>query len=152
MKNVLTYIICLLITVTTYSQKINWISFDELPNKMRVEKKPFMVFVYADWCKICHMQLNTTFKDKEFVNKLNADYYALKLDATSKENIIFLGKEYHYKSTGDNTGEHELAKFLGTKKGIVTYPTTLFFNSSFQVKHQLIGLQKASSLTSLMFK
>ena len=95
------------------AQEVNWRSFEDLPQLMRDEAKPVLVFLYTDWCKFCALQKNNTFTNSEITTLLNENYYCLKLNGEEKENISFLNRTYEYQATGVNTGQHELAQLLG---------------------------------------
>lgn len=138
-----------IIILTNFSglgQEINWITFDELPKKMREEPKQVMIFFYADWCKFCKMQEATTFSDKFIVEQFNKKLYCIKFNGENKKVVKFLGKVYKYKATGVNTGTHELAEFLATDKGKVSYPTTVILSSKFQLINKLVGFQPVEDL------
>ena len=107
------------------NDQVDWTTFDDLPEKMREAPKPILIFITADWCKFCEMQKNTTFKSLEVISKINAAYYAIELDGEGKDPITFLNRIYGYKPTGSETGYHELAYFLGSKDGDLTFPTPL---------------------------
>src|SRR5688572_20305832 len=105
------------------AQSLQWISFDELDSKMHAEEKPVMVFIYTDWCKYCFIQEATTFMSPKVIDRLNKEYYLIKLNAEASEDIEFFGKVYHFTSNGNGTGYHELAEFLGQYAGILSFPT-----------------------------
>lgn len=47
-------------------------------------KKPVIIFLHTDWCKYCRVMEETTFKNKEVIEKLNSDYYFVSFDAESR--------------------------------------------------------------------
>lgn len=114
--------------------EINWIQFDEFQEVYRKEAKPVIIFIHTDWCKYCKMQLNTTFKDSNIIESLSNSYYCIQLNAESKDSIKFLNKTYKGYS---NNGYHELATFLGSKKGKITFPTTVILNQQLEAQKQI---------------
>jgi thioredoxin-related protein len=141
--------IVLSLSVTSFSQAINWIEFNDLSLNMRKEPKSILIFIYTDWCKFCKMQEATTFADKMIVDNFNTNYYCLKLNAEEKKKIKFLNKTYNFKSTGVNTGEHELAAMLGKEDNRITYPTTVFLSSRFELLTKLVGFQSSKDLKEI---
>lgn len=114
-------------------QNLDWTSFSELNEKFRGEPKPLLVFIHADWCKYCAMQENNTFSDPDIVDYLNENFYCLKLNGETKEEISFLNRKYAFSFTGAGQGQHQLAEFLGKKEGSLSYPTTVILSESFQL-------------------
>lgn len=145
MKKLVFYILLLLCLFQSFSQDVQWISFDSINENMRKEKRPVLVFVYADWCKFCQMQEQTAFKN-DSVKAVLKNYYCVKLNAEEKADITFLGKTYNYVSSGNGEGYHQLAKLFATKDEKTTYPTTIVLNKLFEVKYQLVGMQTAKNL------
>ena len=118
------------------AQEINWTSFDDLNDSLRINQKPIMVFVHTTWCKYCKIQENTTFKDSLVVSYLNKNYYNLRLDADTKDSIHFFGKLY-IKPQNDY---HDLARFLAKEKDDLAFPTTIFLSSQLILERRFQGL------------
>lgn len=133
-----------------FSQEINWTSFENLPDSIRKQQKPLMVFIQTDWCKFCAMQKKNTFTNSEVIEKLGDDFYALKLNGESTETIKFLNREYGYKSSGAETGNHELAGFLGKEKGQLVYPTTVFLTKELSIAGRKAGFMGATELINYL--
>ena len=106
-------------------ESIQWISFDQLPEKMRQEKRPILLFFYTDWCKYCQLQKNTTFENKKIVSKLNTAYYAIKINGETTEDISFLGRKYSYYPS---IKKHEFLEQMMQEEGRLTFPTTTFIS------------------------
>jgi thioredoxin-related protein len=119
-------------------------SFQQVEEKQIIEPKNIIVFIYTDWCKYCKLMENTTFRNKEIIEKLNQESYFIRLNAEEKNDILFAGKTFHYKPTGTNTGVHELAEELGTIRGKLSYPTLVILNSNNEIIFQYNGYLKTS--------
>jgi thioredoxin-related protein len=145
---VVAFLFC--IQSASLAQQVKWISFEELPAKMRAEARPILIFIHTDWCKYCALQENKTFTDSLIARVLNEKYYALKLNAEDKKSINFLGKEYRYKPNGASSGEHELAVLLGKDKGTLSFPTTVFLSDTWQIIGRKSGLMDAKNLLHLI--
>ena len=143
---------CQLFSTQTFSQDVRWTKFENLNDSIRLEAKPILIFIHADWCKFCEMQQNTTFKNESVVEVLNEEFYSLKLDGEQREDIRFMNRSYSYVSSGDETGAHELADFLGNEGGQLTYPTTVFLSKKMQVLGKKVGLVESDELLILLQK
>ena len=75
------------------------------------------------------------FVKPEIAEKLNQDFYAVKMDAETTQIIRFDGQEWkNNQATAKRDGFHELAMLLGTKDGEFVPPAMLFFNKEFEVE------------------
>ncbi|MBX2840262.1 MAG: DUF255 domain-containing protein [Flammeovirgaceae bacterium] len=114
------------------SAEILWLDFPQLEDSMRRNPKKVIIKIETDWCKYCKLMDKTTFNDPKIVQILNENYYLIKLDAESKSDIKFLGRNYKFKASGKDVGIHELAEILGRTGGNLEYPTISFLNEKFQ--------------------
>ncbi|GAA5042662.1 hypothetical protein GCM10011506_45410 [Marivirga lumbricoides] len=147
MKYLVIIIFCILSTCfTTQAQSVNWTSFEHLGDSLRTERKPLLIFIHTDWCKYCEMQENLTFEDNPLAAILNKDYYCLKINAESKDNINFLGRIYKFNVSG---GYHQLAEMLGKNEEGLIFPATIIINKDLQVVNRLQGFQKAKKLIEI---
>lgn len=128
--------VLVLLSLQGWSQKVDWVSFDQLNTVMRDEPRPVMIFIHTDWCKFCALQETKTFTDSKVVDVLNEKIYALKLNGEARGQIGFLNKTYDYKPSGVGTGSHKLAEMLGSIDGQLSFPTTVFLNSQFQLVYR----------------
>jgi len=132
------------------AQPLPWISFDSLEHVMHIEARPVMVFIRTDWCKICALQEETTFKDSSVIRALANDYYCLQLDAAEKATISFLGRDYSYQPSGISDGVHELAELLASNQGHLVYPTTTFLSEKFEIVYTHRGFLKSEELKAIL--
>jgi thioredoxin-related protein len=116
---------------------LNIFTFEEAEKLLQQKPKPILVFLYTDWCKICHGMKKTTFKNKNVIQLLNEEFYLIMLNGEEKRDITFFGRTFNYKPSGANTGIHELAKELASLDGNVSYPTTIILNSNLEINLQI---------------
>jgi thioredoxin-related protein len=116
---------------------LNIFTFEETEKLLQQKPKPILVFLYTDWCKICHGMKKTTFKNKKVIQLLNENFYFIMLNGEEKRDITFFGRTFNYKPSGANTGIHELAKELASLDGNVSYPTTIILNSNLEINLQI---------------
>ncbi|MFY0632040.1 MAG: thioredoxin family protein [Flavobacteriaceae bacterium] len=141
-----------LISTISWSQEKTELKVHSFPEVERLHKqtpKPIVVFVHTDWCKYCHAMQKTTFINEKVIALLNESFYFVKLNGEEKKNITFLGKTFVYKPHG-NSGTHELAIELATKRKRVAYPTTVILDKEFAISVQLVGLINKRRMTSVL--
>ena len=89
----LTYIFILILSssfcvnLKTHAQKkekINWINFNQLNDSLTVKPKKVFVSFYADWCTFCKEMEESTFLNKNVIETLNNDYYAVKMNIETR--------------------------------------------------------------------
>lgn len=129
-----------------HAQSVQWTEFADLPDSLRREARPLLIFIHTDWCKYCKLQDRNTFRDPEVSATINEQFYALRLDAESTENIPFLNREFKAR-TNDY---HELAQLLGRQAGQLVFPTTVILNRQWQLIHRFSGLLKSEDLLPLI--
>ncbi|PTT77157.1 thiol:disulfide interchange protein [Chryseobacterium sp. HMWF035] len=121
MKNVMKFLFLMLLPCFCLSQMKTG-TFADLEIQQKEDPKPIMIHLYTDWCGVCKIEKFNLNKDKELVELINQHFYIINFEAEkTKENIVFLGKEYHYLSNG-NSGIHELALALSKNKSQPVYP------------------------------
>lgn len=130
--------------------QLNVMTFQQLEERQSNGPKNVIVFIHTDWCNYCDAMQNTTFKNKEVIEKLNKDFYVVTLNAEGKNDILFAGKTFRYKPTGIKTGIHELAEELGTINGKMSYPTIVILSPQSEIIFQYSGLLKTSELLEVI--
>lgn len=114
------------------SDKIEWVSIDELESKMKEEPRKVLVDLYTSWCGWCKRMDKATFAHPEIAKYVNEKFYAVKFNAETKETINFKGNDYKFvKKPNSRRGGNELAYrlILGDKNtGRVGYPTIVFLD------------------------
>ena len=129
---------------------IHWMTFEEAVAANKTNPKPMFIDVYTEWCGWCKKMDKTTFLDKKLVDYMNANFYAVKLDAEQREKIIYKGNEYKYIETDTirHKGVHTLAYSL--LDGGLSYPSFVILNK----KEQRLGIEKgyknASTFISIL--
>lgn len=111
-------------------------SFEELDSLQRIEQRPVVVFLHADWCTICQAMELATWQDDQVMELLEEQFYFIEFDGESERSVDFQGHTFEYLPTGSNTGIHELAQALGTFEGKVAFPTTVILNREYAIIFQ----------------
>ncbi len=122
-------------------------TFEEA-DKLSAEKpKPLVIFINTNWCKICKMMENSTFKNQKIIDELNQHFYFINFNAEEKRPIIFQQKTFKYKPKGKNTGIHELAENLSNQ----TYPTITILKNN-EIIGQTESFVNAPDLLTILTK
>ncbi len=115
--------------------QINWISFTQLNDSLKVHPKKVFVNFYADWCVYCKEMDRTTFQNKEVIKRLNENYYAVKMNIETEEKIIFGGQTFVNNRIKKVNPVHEIAMLLASRKNkSFSLPAYILFNENFEAQ------------------
>lgn len=93
---------------------------------------------------------NTMFKNREVADILNSDYYLIFLNAEEERDIVYRGRKFRRKPTGNKTGIHEIAEQLGTINNTISYPSLCFLNAANEITYQYDGYLNPKALLVLL--
>jgi thioredoxin-related protein len=107
---------------------IKWMSLSEAEKMNTRKKKKIFIDIYTDWCGWCKRLDATTYQDAAVVKYVNDNYYAVKLNAETKDTISFRGVKYAY-DAGSRINMVS-PQFLGSQPG---YPTLTYLDENLKV-------------------
>lgn len=107
---------------------VKWISFKEAQEKNKTVVKPFLIDFYTDWCGWCKHMMKTTYSNPAIAAYINANFYAVKFNAETKDTIEYNGKIYKPLSKEPKTPHELTLKFLGNS---LSYPSTVFSTNNY---------------------
>jgi thioredoxin-related protein len=142
-----------LLPVTLFAQEpiaLNEYAFAKAEQLQAQETRPYLIFLYTDWCKYCRAMKQNTFTDPDITEALNSNFYFVPFDGESKEAVFFSNSTFSYKPTGVNTGMHELAMALGTIDGKVSFPTIIILSKEFEVIFQTASFLNKEQLLAIL--
>ena len=117
------------------TEKINWISFNQLNDSLQVNPKKVFVDFYADWCVYCKEMDRTTFQNEKVIKQLNENYYAVKMNIETDEEITFGNQTFINKRAKKLNPVHEIALLLASRKNKpFSLPAYLVFNENFEAQ------------------
>jgi thioredoxin-related protein len=100
------------------------------------EKKNIILIFHASWCSWCKKMDAATFKDPAVVKYMNDNFYAVKLDAETKDTINFRDKRFTY------VAEYKTNQIaIDLMQGQMSYPTYSFLDGQYQLIYNLKGYQ-----------
>ena len=128
--------------------KIEWTDFEGAIDKNAKDKKLIFIDIYTGWCGWCKKMDQTTFVDPDVVEYMNEHFYAVKMDAESKDPIAFREVLYEHKMF-NGKGYNELAvNLLG---GRMSFPTFVILSKR-EVKIATINGYKNKSDLMVVLK
>ncbi len=126
---------------------IQWLTVAEATEKMKSQKRKIFVDVYTDWCGWCKKMEQSTFENRAVVKYISENYYAIRFNAEQKEDVVWNGKTYKFKTVG-NRGYHELAaEWMG---GRMSYPTTAYIEDDFSLIQAIPGYLEAEKFEAII--
>jgi len=141
------WVLLLVSNVTIAQNKIKWMTMEQAQAATKVKPKKIIIDAYTDWCGWCKKMDATTFVDKEVVEYINSNYYAVKFNAEQKEPIVFNGKTYNFVPNGAR-GYHELANLL--LQGKFSYPTTIYLDEKLNLLTPVPGFLEPAQLNPIL--
>lgn len=122
-----------------FSQGVNWTNINDINDSIAKEKRPIIVKIETPWCNYCKLMDKKVYSKKRFAKRMGANYYFVKLNAASKDPILFNGKDYGFFWFTKEKGVHSLVRELGELDGVLRYPTTVVLNSDLTINKRIVG-------------
>lgn len=126
---------------TAQSGGIRWMSFEEAVKASDANPKKIFIDVYTDWCGWCKRMDAGTFSDSTVIAYMNANYYAVKLNAETRDTIRFRENSFVYKP---EFKANEIA--LSLLNGKMGYPSFVILDERFAIMRTLSGYQQVDEL------
>ncbi|MFZ4543110.1 MAG: thioredoxin family protein [Saprospiraceae bacterium] len=108
---------------------IKWMTWEEAVAANKITPKKIVVDVYTHWCGWCKVMDRETFTKPEIIKYVNDNYYAVKLNAEQREDIIFDNRTFSFVASG-NGGVHSFAATLLDNN--MSYPTLVYLTERFE--------------------
>lgn len=121
------------------AKSIEWLNIEEVQEKVKEEPRKVFIDVYTDWCGWCKKMDKETFAAPEVVEYVSNNYYAVKMDAESKDSVTF----------HDQTlTKRELARSLRVQ----SFPTIIFFNEELTRFQPAPGYRNAEQFKKILMQ
>jgi thioredoxin-related protein len=121
--------------------KVHWLTVEEAQKAYQKEPKPFFIDIYTSWCSWCKVMDKETYTKDSVANYINEHYYAIRLDAETKDSIEWRGRKFGYKP---EFRANEFAVYL--LNGQMRFPTVVFITDITAQPAALPGYQKPAEL------
>jgi thioredoxin-related protein len=115
---------------------IHWMSFEEAVKMNDAKPKRIFIDTYTEWCGWCKKMDASTFKEPAVIKYMNDNFYAVKLDAETKDTIHFHDKQFTYVA---DYKTNQIA--IDLMQGQMSYPTYTFLDGQYQLIYNLKGYQ-----------
>ncbi|MCB0621206.1 MAG: DUF255 domain-containing protein [Saprospiraceae bacterium] len=126
---------------------IHWLTWEQATEKMKTEKRKFIVDIYTDWCGWCKRMDAATFQQPYIAKYVNEHYYAIKFNAEQKQEIQYKGKNFKFVNNGQR-GYHELVAEI--TNGRFGYPTVVFLDENMNVIQAINGYKGPDDFEMIM--
>lgn len=111
-------------------EEVKWYTFEEAVEASKTTPKKMMIDIYTPWCGWCKKMDKTSFVDPKVTAYLNEHFYAVKLDAEMKEDVLFSGHKFEFMADAGRRGVHTLAYSL--LEGKMSYPSIVYMDEKMQ--------------------
>ena len=141
------------ITYAQVNDAIQWISFEQLHDSLKVHPKKVFIDFYADWCAPCLKMDEIAFKDPKIIHKLNNDYYAVKMNVETTDTIFFGQQSFINKRANKRNPVHEIPLLLASRKDApFTLPAMVLMDSKFNAQARYFQYLDAEQLLAILEK
>ncbi len=155
MKKLLTIALGMLVFMNTAcGQKKNakddgqWVTIQEAQKKAKEKPKKILIDTYTDWCGWCKKMDANTFTDPEIKKYLEENFYSVKFNAESTEDVVFNGKTYKNQNPTRSRSTHDLALYLLNNRP--SYPTLVFIDENLNPITPVPGYMEPKDLEPIL--
>lgn len=129
MKNLIFLGIFALVFSNITAQEVNWVTLEQAVKLQKKTPKKILVDMYTKWCGPCKRMDKDTFGNKDVIDYINENYYAVKFNAEGNQEVTYNGKtfsnpNYDPAKANKRNYPHELTRYFGVK----AYPTVVYIN------------------------
>lgn len=100
--------------------KTKWMTLQEVEESLKKENRPVLIDLYTDWCGWCKVMDRKTYSNKQVSEYLGKKFYAVKVDAETRNELAWKGKKYTF---NPNYKANNFAVYL--TQGQLSFPTTV---------------------------
>ncbi len=126
-------------------EPINWMTIEQAEEACRKKPRKVFIDVYTDWCGWCKKMDQSTFRDSAVAAFAGKQFYAVKLNAEDRSNLIFKNRVYAYNAT---MRSHDLA--IALLNGQMSYPSLVFLDEKLNPIQTFGGFSDAGQFSMLL--
>lgn len=143
----LVFVLLSLGSIFIQAQNVQWLTWEQMVEKSKYEKRKIVVDIYTDGCMPCKNMDLTTFANEKVASTMNNCYYAVKFDAKQRKEMTYKEKTYEY-NCDYGTCFHSLAFELTS--GQLSFPSVVFLDENLNIVQQLPNFQEANYFYTVM--
>lgn len=129
----------------TEKQKINWLTIEEVAVKMKSDPKPILMDIYTNWCYWCKVMDKKTYNNKEVISYINQHFYAVKLNAETKQPVLWNNTTYEY---DEGNKVNDFALFA--TQGQLAFPNTVIFPQTEKIPAAIPGFMEPKEMEIIL--
>lgn len=127
------------------AMKINWMGFDKAQAHMKVNPKNVYINLYSDACHWCKVMDKKTLSNPKVITYLNENFYCIRFNAASKQDIVYKDKVYSYDK------EHRLHGLaIELMKGKLKFPISVFLEKNFNKGQPVTGFLEVADIEMIL--
>ncbi|WP_394993700.1 thioredoxin family protein [Emticicia sp.] len=130
---------------TSKKGELEWLTIQEAYIRTQKEPRKTIIDVYTAWCGWCKVMDKQTYTNPEVIDYLNKNFYMVKLDAESKQDIVIGNTKYVF---DEKSGANQAA--LALLQGKMSYPTTVFLDAQYNMIQPLPGYMDAKAFHQIV--
>lgn len=126
-------------------ENIHWLTITEAVELNKIKPKKIYIDVYTNWCGWCKKMDWESFTNLKVIEEMNADYYAVKLNAESRDSINFAKHTFKY------LPEYKANEFaVALLAGKMAYPTTIIMDRDQKIITRIPSYLEANQLKEIL--
>lgn len=138
--------------VSAQDQSVAWLNFEQLEDSLAVEPRPVFISFYADWCAYCKKMDRVAFRDPKVITRLNRDYLSVRMNAETRDTIVFGGQTYVNREFGRKRNPtHEIPLLLATRESYpFSLPAMILLNEEFEITGRYFEYLSPEELSEIL--